>query len=143
MRNPGPITRSLLVVPLLFALSVTGPAHAVEVIPLAYHFGVVEVGTSSSTIITLVNPTGHSHVLTVAAFVGGSSPDFSIATPLDLPLTIESMEELELEIVFAPSTPGLLLAELELHIIDNSLKIVTVSLQGGPGTAPPPGACAP
>ena len=143
MRTFGLFSKSLLVVPLLLILSAADPAHAIEVSPLTYHFGEVEVGTPSSTVINLVNPTGHSHILTVVAFKAGSSPDFSLAAPPDLPMTIDSMDRLELEIVFTPSTPGLLLADLEIHSIDNSLKIVSVSLQGGPGTAPPPGTCAP
>ncbi len=143
MKHPGSVPISRINVVLLLILALIKPAQAVEVSPLSHHFGVVEVGTSSSTTVTLVNSTGHSHILTVVAFAPGSSPDFSVATALELPVTIPSMEQLDLEIVFAPSSPGPLAAALELHIVDNSLKIVTVSLQGGPGTAPPPGACAP
>ncbi len=143
MRTFGLISRSLIIVSFLLAMSATEPARAIEVMPLTYHFGEVEVGASSSTVITIVNYTGHSHILTTVAFSEGSSADFSLATVLDLPMTLESLDRLELEIVFSPSTTGLLLADLRIYSIDNSLKIVTVSLHGGTGTAPPPGACAP
>lgn len=143
MKTLGILSRPLIIFSFLLALSAGEPVHAIEVYPLTYHFGEVEVGSSSSTVITLVNPTGHSHILTFVAFVEGSSADFTLTPVPDLPLTIESMEELELEIVFSPSTASLLLADLEIHSLDNSLKIVTVSLQGGTGTAPPPGTCSP
>ena len=97
----------------------------------------------ASTVITIVNYTGHSHTITTVALSAESSPDFSIATVLDLPMTLASLDRLELEIVFTPSTTGLSMADLQIHSVDSSLKIVTVSLQGGIGTAPPPGACAP
>jgi|GEM_PF-2838320 len=58
-------------------------------------------------------------------------------------MTLASLDRIEREIVFSPSTPGLSLADLMIHSIDSSLKIVTVSLQGGIGTAPPPGVCSP
>jgi hypothetical protein len=124
-------------------ISMTGPARAIEVNPLDYHFGEVEVGTSSSTIITIDNYTGHSHIITELSFTAGSSPDFSLATQVELPYTLESLERLELEVVFSPSVPGLQLAGLRIVSTDSGLKIVVVTLQGGPGTAPPPGMCAP
>ena len=93
--------------------------------------------------ITIVNYTGHSHDITTVAFSPESSPDFSLATALELPMTLPAMDRLELEIVFTPSTPSLSVAELMIHSIDSSLKIVTVLLQGGIGTAPPHGVCAP
>jgi hypothetical protein len=143
MRTFGLISRSFLIVLFLAVAPPGRPAHAVEVYPLTYHFGEVEVGSSSSTVITIVNYTGHSHILTVIELKEGSSPDFTLTDVPDLPFTLESLQELELEVVFTPSAPGLLLADLEIHSVDNSLKIVTVSLQGGPGTAPPPGSCSP
>ena len=142
--KPSALISPLFVVAMfLTLLSVTGPARAIEVIPLEYHFGEVEIGASSSTVLTIVNYTGHSHIITAIAFSAGSSPDFSIATEVEFPFTLESLERLELEVVFSPSVPGLLLAGLEIVSIDSGLKIVVVSLQGGAGTAPPPGACAP
>ena len=143
MKTLGLILRSLIVAPLLLALSAAEPARAVDVYPLTYHFGEVAVGSSGTTVITIVNYTGHSHDITTIAFSPESSPDFSLATVLDLPMTLASLDRIELEIVFSPSTPGLSLAELMIHSIDSSLKIVTVSLQGGIGTAPPPGVCSP
>lgn len=143
MKALGRISASFVVVLSLLLPSRTTPAHAVEVYPLAYDFGEVEIGTSSSTFISIVNYTGHSHILTRIAFCPGSSTDFSIATDVDLPMTLESLDRLELEVVFSPSVTGLLLADLEIVSIDNSMSISTVSLRGGTGTEPPPGACVP
>ena len=143
MKTLGLILRPLIVAPLLLALSVAEPARAIDVYPLAYHFGETAVGSSSSTVITIVNYTGHSHDITTIAFSPESSPDFSLATDLDLPMTLTSLDRLELEIVFTPSSPSLSVAELMIHSVDSSLKIVTVLLQGGIGTAPPPGVCSP
>ena len=124
-------------------LALTSPARAIEVNPLEVHFGELEVGTSSSTVITIDNYTGHSHIITEISFTPGSSPDFSLATQMEFPYTLESLERLEVEVVFSPSAPGLLLADLKIVSVDSALKIVIVTLQGGPGTAPPPGSCAP
>ena len=143
MKNPALFAQSLLTAVFLWAAYGSVPAHAIQVTPLAYDFGEVEVGSSSSTSITIFNDTGHSHTLTTVAFTPESSPDFSIATALDLPMTLPSLGRLEVEVVFSPSTAGLLLADLQIHAIDSSLKIVSVSLQGGTGTPPLPGACAP
>lgn len=143
MRTLGLISRSFIIATFLLAMAATEPARAIEVYPLTYHFGEVEVGSSSSTVITIVNYTGHSHTITTVAFSEESSLDFSLATVLELPMTLASLDRLELEIVFTPSTPGLSLADLMIRSVDSSLKIVTVSLQGGIGTAPPPGACSP
>ncbi len=143
MKMPRLLARSLLVAVFFWAAYGSLPAHAIQVTPLTYDFGEVEIGTSSSTVITLFNDTGHSHTLTAVAFSPGSSPDFSIATPLDLPMTLPSLGRLEVQVVFSPSSAGLRLADLQIRAIDSSLKIVTVSLQGGTGTPPSPGACAP
>jgi hypothetical protein len=124
-------------------LSAAGPAYAIEVTPLEHDFGEPEVGQSSSTVITISNYTGHSHTITTIEFSEGSSPDFSIAATPDLPMTLTSLDRLELEIVFSPSGEGLALADLRIYGIDSSLSIVTVSLRGGAGALPPSGACAP
>lgn len=141
MRTPGPMACSCLILAWVFVLSGAGSARAIEVTPLEHDFGEIEVGESSSTTITISNYTGHPHTITAVAFSEGSSPDFSIATSLDLPMTLTSLDRLELEIVFSPCGPGLALAELRIHSIASSLSIVTVSLRGGTGTLPPPGAC--
>jgi hypothetical protein len=143
MRPLSLISRSILVAPLLLALFAAAPAGAIDVYPRTHHFGEVAVGTSSSTVITLVNDTGHSHDITTVALSPESSPDFSLTTVLDLPMTLPAMSRLELEIVFTPTTPALSVADLIIHSIDSSLKIVIVSLQGGIGTPPPPGVCSP
>ena len=143
MRTLGLIPRAFLIPPLLLAVFAARPAGAIDVYPLTYHFGEVPVGTSSSTVITIVNDTGHSHDITTVTFSPESSPDFSLTTALDLPMTLPAMNRLELEIVFTPTTPALALADLIIHSIDSSMKIVTVSLQGGIGSEPPPGVCVP
>jgi hypothetical protein len=142
MQKPGLISAAPIIFLIALWLSVTSSASAIEVMPLEYDFGEVEVGTSSSTIITIMNYTGHSHIITSIAFTEGSSPDFSLATDLEFPMVLESVGFLEVEVVFSPSVAGPLTADLEIVSIDNGLQIVTVSLQGGTGH-PPSGACAP
>jgi hypothetical protein len=136
------ISGSFVIVMTIFSLYATSLTYAIEVTPLAYDFGEVEVGTSRSTIITIVNYTGHNHILTAIAFTQGSSTDFSLATEMQLPMVLESLGLLEVEVVFSPSVPGPLTADLEIISIDNGLQIVIVSLQGGTGH-PPSGGCAP
>jgi hypothetical protein len=145
MKMPGLARRFadfLLTAAFFSVLFASGPVHAIEVAPLEHDFGEIEVGESNSTVITISNYTGHPHTITTVAFSKGSSPDFSLATSLDLPMTLASLDRLELEIVFSPSGPGLALADLRIHSIDSSLSIVTVSLRGGTGAPPPSGACA-
>ena len=80
--------------------------------------------------------------ITAIDFAEGSSTDFSLATAMQFPMVLESLDSLEVEVVFSPSVVGPLNADLEIFSIDNSLQIVVVSLQGGTGQ-PPSGACAP
>ena len=142
MEKPRRISAAFLIFMTLLSLSVASPASSIEVTPLAYDFGEVEVGTSSNTLITIVNYTGHAHIITEISFKEGSCPDFSLATDLEFPMVLESVGVLEVEVVFSPSVPDLLTADLEIISIDNGLQVVTVSLQGGSGH-PPSGACAP
>jgi len=142
MKKPGLISAVSIIFMIILSLSVTSPAYAIEVTPLAYDFGEVEIGTSSSTIITIVNYTGHSHIITAIDFAEGGSTDFSLATDLEFPMVLESLGLLEVEVVFSPSVASPLTAGLEIISIDSGLKIVVVSLQGGTDH-PPSGACAP
>ena len=137
------LSAPFILLTLAFTLSGIPRAQAIEVYPLEVDFGEVEVGASSRAVISIVNYTGHSHILTMIALSESSSPDFSIATELDLPLVLESLESLEVEVVFSPSTAALVTGELLIYSLDNGLKIETVSLRGGSGSVPPPGACAP
>jgi len=137
------LSASFILLILVFPLSGIPLARAIEVYPLEVDFGEVEVGVSSRAVISIVNYTGHSHILTVIALSENSSPDFSIATELDLPLVLESLESLEVEVVFSPSTTALVTGELLIYSLDNGLKMETVSLRGGTGSVSPPGACAP
>jgi hypothetical protein len=141
MHTSGWISAESIIFLIVLWLSLTSLAFAIEVMPLEYDFGEVEIGTSSSTVITIVNYTGHPHIITSIAFAEGSSPDFSLATDLEFPMVLESVGFLEVEVVFSPSVAGPLTADLEIFSIDSGLKIVVVSLQGGTGH-PPSGACA-
>jgi hypothetical protein len=142
MKKSRLISAASIIFMIILSLSVTSAAYAIEVTPLEHDFGEVEVGTSSSTIITIVNYTGHSHIITAIDFAEGSSTDFSLATAIQFPMVLESLDSLEVEVVFSPSVVGPLNADLEIFSIDNSLQIVVVSLQGGTGH-PPSDACAP
>jgi len=142
MKNSIFISEAPIIFLVVLWLSLTSSASAIEVTPLEYDFGEVEIGTSSSTVITIVNYTGHDHVITSIAFTEGSSPGFSLATNLELPMVLESLGLLEVEVLFCPSVTGPLTADLEILSIDSGLKIVVVSLRGGTGH-PPSGACAP
>jgi len=141
MHTSGWISAAPILFMIVLSLSVPPSASAIEVMPLDYDFGEVEIGASGSTVITIVNYTGHDHIITSIAFTEGSSPDFSLATNLELPMVLESLGLLEVEVLFSPSVAGPLTAELEIISIDSGLKIVVVSLRGGTGH-PPSGACA-
>ena len=142
MKKSGFISGASVIFMMILSLSVPSSASAIEVTPLAYDFGEVEIGASDSTVITIVNSTGHPHTITGISFREGSSTDFSLATDLEFPMVLESLGLLEVEVVFSPSGAGPLTADLEIISIDSSFRIVVVSLRGGTGH-PLSGACAP
>ena len=73
---------------LLILLWPAGPVSALELQPSEYNFGEVEIGTSSTTIVSLTSTGSSTEYIYLAQFTVESSPDFSVA----LPAPIEDLE---------------------------------------------------
>ena len=75
---------------MIFLVGIPAPTLAdpdILVTPMAYDYGEVEVGDSSTATITIDNFNGHPPVITAIGMSAGSSTDFNIATNrLDLSL---------------------------------------------------------
>lgn len=107
------------------------PEPEIDVSPLAYDFGDVEVGKSSTVFITISNVGIGNLTVSDIAFVVGSSGDFAItASPL-LPATVTGPDGfIEVEITYAPSAVGASAATLEIISDDEDEGVVEVALSG-------------
>ena len=123
---------------LVYMLGLSAPALAdpfIEVVPLDHDFGDVQVGNSSTTMITISNFNGHDLEIISVSLSG--SADFSISMAPD-PVVGSGMSTL-VEITFAPSTSGYVSASLNIESNDSNTPVVTVSLAGmGVGQEQPP-----
>jgi len=105
------------------------PGAMLVVFPTDHDFGDVELGTSDTTIITLLVGDGVPIEVSNIYFKAGSSVDFSIITELNFPLVIYPYEFFDLTITFSPSSSGDWLAILVIESnADNPL--VEVTLRG-------------
>lgn len=113
---------------LIFMWGLSAPALAapfIEVVPLEHDFGDVEVGSSSTTIITISNMNGSE--LAISVSLSGSA-DFFISTYPDP--TVGPGMSTGVEITFAPSATGYVSADLDIESNDPGSPFVTVSLAG-------------
>jgi len=123
---------------LVFPLGVWANPY-IEVVPLYHDFGDVQVGSTTTTIITVSNVDGHDLEIGSVELVG--SADFSITMAPDP--TVSPGMETGVEVTFAPSSTGYVSATLQIVSNDSSSPTVSVSL-GGTGVAsePPPASVA-
>lgn len=126
MKNSTFLLPGILV---LTAFPLTTSAQ-LEVSPDTFDFGDVEVGTSVSTLVTVMNMGAAEEVLDVA--ISGSA-DFAIAS--SVPATISPGSIVYIQITFSPSAEGYAAADLAVNGL-------AVSSLGGMGVAyePPPSA---
>jgi hypothetical protein len=123
---------------LIFVGGLSTPAQAdpfIEVVPLDHDFGDVQVGSSSTAMITISNIDGHG--LEIYPVTLSGSADFAITMYPD-PI-IGSAMSTAVEITFTPSATGYVAAVLDIESNDMSNPIVSVSLAGmGVGQEQPP-----
>ena len=121
-------------------ITVTEPIGNIEVSPAEYDFGEVELGTSSTVIVTISNVGGADLTVETIAFEAGSSGDFAITTAPSLPAVVAPGGILgDVEITYAASAAGLAAAGLEIVSDDPDEPLVVVSLIGtGVVVEPPP-----
>jgi hypothetical protein len=104
----------------IFSLTAAAYADTLEVIPSDYDFGEVEVGTSSTAIISLSNINGSNVTIYGIEFQAGSSGDFTHVNTPPVPFDIAPSETFELEVGFCPSSEGYVAAILEIDSSDTS-----------------------
>lgn len=107
----------------------------IEVAPLAYDFGDVQVGSASTAIISISNFDGHD--LEIYSVTLDGSADFAITLAPD-PIVIPTMSTV-VEVTFTPSSIGDFSTVLDIESNDSDSAIVSVSLSGtGVADEPPP-----
>lgn len=141
-------TKLLLALAVVVAIPVGAMAHPdIKVTPTAYDFGDVEVGNSSTVIVNIANVGTHPLTIMIVAFNMGSSPDFSVTSAPSVPFTINppypsnpnNVDNVDVEITFAPSAEGAVSAGLKIVSDDPDEGTVTVLFSGaGVESEPPP-----
>ncbi len=118
----------------LFALT---PVHAyLDVSPTNHDFGDVEVGTSISTYISISNNSFVGEYIIHVDLLSGSG-DFSLINLPDFPIYLQPGSEIDIEVVFAPSTVGYFSATLTIEneqSIGVHIQGTGVSAQPSPST---------
>ncbi|GAF78455.1 unnamed protein product, partial [marine sediment metagenome] len=106
----------------------------IEVNPMTHDFGNVQVGSSSTAIITIMNVGTMPLMVTSINFQTGSSSEFSITPAQTFPIYIHPPNGLphfiEVEVTFAPFAIGNVAATLEILSNDPNTEAVIVSLTG-------------
>jgi hypothetical protein len=113
----------------MFVVGVSTSAQAdpiIEVVPLDHDFGDVQVGSSSTTIITISNVNGHD--LEIYSVTLSGSADFAITMYPD-PI-VPSLGSTSVEITFTPSAAGYVSAVLDIESNDMTNPLVSVGLAG-------------
>jgi hypothetical protein len=121
----------VLVLVFVTGLSATVQAQEIiEVVPLDHDFGDVQVGSSSTAIITISNVDGRD--LEIYSVTLSGSPDFSITMYPDMypDKVVGSGMSTAVEITFEPSATGYVTAVLDIKSNDMLSPIVSVSLAG-------------
>jgi len=136
MRRPSLIAIFSVVLIFMSGLSAPAPAEPIiEVVPLDHDFGAVQVGSSSTAMITISNVNGH--VLEIISVTLSGSADFSIS--MDPDPIVESGMSTAVEVTFAPSATGYVSAVLYIKSNDSGTPFVSVSLAAmGVGQEQPP-----
>lgn len=123
---------------MMFAFGPTAPALAdpyIVVSPMEHDFGDVELGSSSTTMITISNIDGHDLEIYSVSLEG--SADFAI-TMYPNPIVGSGMST-EVEVAFTPSAEGYSSATLDIESNDLGNPLVEVELGGaGFSQASPP-----
>ncbi|MFC2005383.1 leucine-rich repeat domain-containing protein [Chloroflexota bacterium] len=107
--------------------------------PVNYNFGSVELGSSSTAIVTISNLSDVDLVVTDITLQTGSSSDYAITMPLFLPVVISPAGVADIEVTFTPSVKGCRSTLLKITSSDPDEPLVRVTLSGtGVGTGTPP-----
>jgi hypothetical protein len=104
----------------------------IEVTPMMHDFGDVDVGTSSTTIITVSNVGGHPLIVDDISLDGSS--DFAITSKPSLPAYITppngQVNSIDVEVTYTPASLGYTSAVLQISSTDLANNPVLVNLGG-------------
>jgi len=102
----------------------------IDVSPLVYDFGDVELETASSILITILNFGNGDLSVQNLTFTTESSTDFTVTLSPELPSVIAPEGSIYVEVTFAPSTKDNLYAVLEITSDDPDEPVTTINLAG-------------
>ncbi len=102
----------------------------IDVSPLVYDFGDVELETANSILITILNYGNGNLSVQNLTFTPESSTDFAVTLSPELPSIVAPEGSIDIEISFAPSTEELLSAVLQISSDDPDEPVVPVNLIG-------------
>jgi len=102
----------------------------IDVSPLVYDFGDVELETASSILITILNYGNGDLSVQSLTFTPESSTDFTVTLSPELPSVIAPEGSIDVEVTFAPSTEDILYAVLEITNDDPDEPVINVNLVG-------------
>jgi len=112
---------------MIMAISALAWAYGdIEVVPSTHDFGDVELGSSSTTIITVTN-SGFLPLNLDVSFQAGSSSEFSFIS--ESPLVLPSGESVDVQVTYTPSALGFSQAELAIDWTngDTGQEVVNIS----------------
>ena len=107
-------------------------AHAIpdiQVTPMDVDFGDVDLGNSQSATVTIAN-VGDSDITISSIEIQQGGTDFSITSPLFLPVFFSAGGSIQVEVTFTPSADGIALATLQIGSSDPDDPITDVILAG-------------
>ena len=108
----------------------TKPDISVSPSSLFYDFGDVELGSTSTVLISISNEGDADLTLTNIGFQAGSSNEFSITSSPSLPVILVQGANSEVEISYNPLTDGFSSATLDIGSNDPDEPLVKVDLTG-------------
>lgn len=109
-------------------------APSIEVTPRQYDFGQVDLGTSSTQIVTISNTGGGSLLVDGVALVAGSGVGFEMTDATSTPFEIEPNATVDIGLVFTPSEAGPASATLRITSDDPEEPVIGVPI-GGSGVS--------
>jgi len=111
-------------------VEVNGWVPEIEVAPVDYDFGNVEINDSRAIVVTITNVAKGQLEITSLAFTAASSSDFAITGSPTLPIILGPAATADIQVTYAPTSQGLAEATLEIASNDTDEPLVVVTLVG-------------
>lgn len=130
---------AVFAVMIIFVAGLSVPALAspgIVIVPMEHHFGEVEVGSSSTTIITIANNGSELYYIDNVGLASGGSADFSILSAPASGTVLLSGESAEVEVTYTPSAVGYVSATLAIDWTNGDSGVSLVELDGTGVEAP-------